>query len=816
MPDMKKSGNEQLILVAGNDEIINLSVEKYLQEAGYISTNSATESLTDLIPKICPDLIVVTTACSSGRSGSVILKKIRSLPESRSTPLLFAIGSGEKGLLRSIFNDAGGDFVNFPIEREQLLFRVGQMLKAGRAAENHKEIKEHLENAQRIANLGHWEWHPESGIFRGSEEISKILGLKKGTHCTTFESFLLVILPEDRGFVEEGLRSACQSRSGFCLECRIIGQEGAPHFIKLHGCIEKSAGSRNDRVVGIMQDLTVISRMEDHLEMLKEAVDSLPIGITISDTNGKIVYSNSTEATMHGYTVEELVGRQAGHFARENKRNPFTLERLKKMSVWKRESVNVKKNGEDFPVQLTSIAVKNNRRYLGIVTTCEDISERKEAEKQIYQLAHLDPLTGLPNRRMFQDRLRHALAIARREEGKVCLAYLDLDNFKDINDTQGHDFGDKFLKDVASRLSAVMRESDTIARLGGDEFVVIFVSVKGEDNFTTAAQRMLSVFCQPFEIDNKLVYSSISIGMAIFPEDGVDVEGLLKSADTAMYRVKQEGKGNFRFFSSEMNEHIMRRVAMESALRSGLPKGEFFLHYQPQWDLSTKRMIGVEALLRWQSSDFGLMLPGEFINYIEDSGLIFSVGEWVMRTACLQARHWAASGCPDLKVAINISGKQLKHADFHNEVARIIRETGVNPENIELEFTESVIMEHAERTCGVLLELKKMGLKLSIDDFGTGYSSLNYLKNFPIDRIKIDKTFVNDITRSADDAAIVQAIISLASVLRLTVIAEGVETEEQLHCLQELGCNEIQGFLLAEPMSVKDLAAILPPQQTDW
>jgi diguanylate cyclase (GGDEF)-like protein/PAS domain S-box-containing protein len=548
---------------------------------------------------------------------------------------------------------------------------------------------------------------------------------------------------------------------------------------------------------------------ETRLRMLKEAVECLPMGITLSGVDGRIIYANPAEAEIHGYTTDELIGRDARQFAPSHFRKPVRPDQ-DSIWCWRRESVNIRKTGEEFPVQLISTAVKDSRgRYLGTVTACEDISKRKEVEERLHQLAFTDALTGLPNRGTFLDRLHHALNLARRKKSRVGLLFLDLDNFKDVNDTQGHDFGDKLLKDVAGRLATCMRESDTLARLGGDEFVVILTSVTGQENAEAAARRILSIFATPFEIDGRKIFTSVSIGIALYPDDGPDAEILYKCADTAMYHAKTERKANFRFFSPEMNHHLMRRVALESSLRQGLEKQEFYLHYQPQWDLKTARMIGVEVLLRWQSAEFGLLPPAEFITLAENSGIIFGLGEWVLRTAFIQARNWALAGHRDLKVAVNISGLQFKHPDFLADMERLIRETGVGPETLELEFTESVVMEKADKTITTLQSLKKMGIRLSIDDFGTGYSSLSYLKHFPIDRIKIDRSFVADINRSKDDAAIVEAIISMAHSLNLRVVAEGVEDRDQLRFLEARNCDEVQGFYLAKPMSAEELVPTL-------
>jgi diguanylate cyclase (GGDEF)-like protein/PAS domain S-box-containing protein len=571
-------------------------------------------------------------------------------------------------------------------------------------------------------------------------------------------------------------------------------------------------------VIFFLKDLVCMSKTSDSgkmvLSLIKEAVDCLPIGITISDLNGRIIYSNPAEADMHGYNPDELSGRDVWQFAPCYLKKPFPPEKLMSSEPWRRECINIRKSGEEFPVQLTSVPIKDAKgSCLGMVTACEEITSRKEAEKKIRHLAYYDNLTGLPNRRTFHDRLQLALALANREGHQVGLLFLDLDNFKDINDTLGHDFGDKLIREVADRLSADMRESDTLARLGGDEFVVVLTSITGRNSAAAAAERVLSLFSRPFTIDGRKTYSSASVGIAIYPDDGPDVESIFKCADTAMYHAKNEGKSNFRFFSCDMNQRIMRRVALESNLRQGMEKGEFFLQFQPQWDLQTSRIIGAEALLRWQSEDFGLLMPTEFIPLAENSGQILGLGEWSLRSACMQARNWALAGYRDMKVGVNISGFQFRQPDFLEIIEAIIQDTGIEPEVLDLEFTESVIMGNACKTIDTLRSLKKMGVRLSIDNFGTGYSSLSYLKHFPMDRIKIDRSFVADVNNSKSDATIVEAIISMAHSLNVKVTAEGVENSEQLNFLAERNCDEVQGYYLRRPMSAEDLACYMEISQ---
>jgi diguanylate cyclase (GGDEF)-like protein/PAS domain S-box-containing protein len=800
------------ILIADDDRFVRTLFGDALEKAGYhVSAVADGDAAIDCLKESPHDLILLDLIMP-GKDGFDTCQELRALPLGKLIPVLMFTGSDDAELIDRAFEAGATDFVTKPIKPELLVHRIRYLLRAHCDMKMHQQSTLRLANAQRIAQLGNWVWDPATDAFHGSPETWEIMGMANRSSHLCLSEVLLAIYPSDRELVASGLKKVHASGSSCTMEFRLRRPDTTIRLIRLQAYQDESDPYETPKVTGTLQDLTEMQQVEDRIHMLKEAIDCLPIGtgITISDIHGKIIYSNAIEAEMHGYAPGELIGKPASVLAPQSLEKPFPPWKLRKIGMWRRESLNIRKNGETFPVQLSSIAVRNIQgRCIGVVTACEDLTSRKDSEKRIAYLAYYDTLTGLPNRVTLLDQLPRALALAHREDRQIALLFLDLDNFKNVNDTQGHDFGDKFLKEVAARLVTCMRESDTLVRLGGDEFVIVLTSIKDQEGAATAAQRVQSLFCTPFHVGSQQFYSSASIGIALYPNDGTDVESLLRCADAAMYQAKSMGKSNSQFFSCEMNKKIMRRVALENGMRRGIARGEFHVHYQPQWDLKTARMIGVEALLRWESEEFGNVAASEFIPLAESSGLIFELGETVLRTAFLQAKNWALQGYPDLKVAVNISGKQFSQPDFLQTVENIINETGVLPGSLELEFTESIIMEKADKNINTLRALKRLGVQLSIDDFGTGYSSLNYLKHFPIDTIKIDRSFIADVNSNNDDAAITEAIISMAHSLNLNVIAEGVENHEQLHFLGQRNCDEVQGFYLALPMSAHDLAAYL-------
>ena len=434
---------------------------------------------------------------------------------------------------------------------------------------------------------------------------------------------------------------------------------------------------------------------------------------------------------------------------------------------------------------------------------------RKEAESHLTFFANHDTLTGLPNRAMFNQRLTQALARAQRLTTMAAVLFVDLDRFKVINDTLGHDAGDQLLKQLAERLRECLREGDTIGRQGGDEFVVLIEDVADPTQVASVGQKILDTVARPYVISGQEFHVTASIGISIYPEDGHDQQTLLKNADIAMYRAKEQGKNNHQFYSAQLNLHSFERLAFETSLRRAVERGEFLLHYQPKVDMRSGLITGVEALIRWQHPELGLVQPGQFIAMAEETGLIAPIGEWVLRTACAEAQGWVVKGMPPVSVAVNLSARQFARDELATAIMRVLRETGLDPRRLELEITESTVMHNPERAVEVMQQLKRLGVRVAIDDFGTGYSSLSYLKRFPLSSVKIDRSFVLDLPGDKDDAAITQAVIAMAHSLRLRVVAEGVETAEQYRFLEEHQCDEMQGYYFSKPVDGLTIARLL-------
>jgi diguanylate cyclase (GGDEF)-like protein/PAS domain S-box-containing protein len=550
-------------------------------------------------------------------------------------------------------------------------------------------------------------------------------------------------------------------------------------------------------------------------EVAKLTLDAIEEAVLRTDISGDVTYLNRMAEKLTGWCRDEALGRLITDVLQITEgagNSPIrdALEILKGEGRTTMQAVNctncilVRRDGFEFGVEITVTPIHDqDGSGTGSVVSFHDVSAARAKSLEMSRLAQHDPLTGLPNRVLFNDRLTQAISLAMRQDKQLAVLFVDLDQFKKINDSLGHSVGDKLLQSVAERLVNCVRRTDTVSRLGGDEFLVLLSQVEHEEDAAVSARKILRALAAPHTVDDKNLDISVSLGVSTYPSDGADAGSLMNKADTAMYEAKKLGRNNYQFFRRDMQVRLADRQLLEGDLRSALGRNEFLLHYQPKFDLQTGQITGMEALIRWLHPLRGMVSPAQFIPIAEECGLMFPIGRWVLLEACKQARAWIDSGPGIVPVAVNVSASEFRDKDFISGVRAVLIATGIEPQNLELELTESVLMQDAEATVRTLAALKAMGVTLAIDDFGTGYSSFTYLRRFTVDALKLDRTFVQEITEDPGDATIVSAMINIGKSLNQRVIAEGVETREQLKFLQSHGCDEAQGFYFSHPITAE-------------
>jgi diguanylate cyclase (GGDEF)-like protein/PAS domain S-box-containing protein len=594
------------------------------------------------------------------------------------------------------------------------------------------------------------------------------------------------------------------------------GKSGTQRAINFESTDEFGSLARAFNNMLLVLDLNEEALRESEINF-RALADNANDGMLIAIHNGNIAYANRRVSQITGYPVPELLqANLSGLVSRDD---------LKQVTEWhnrvvigeethqQHELALVCKDGSITPVEVTNATTTWHGHPADLIVV-RDISQRKRSDAQLNYLAYYDGLTGLPNRVLFNDRLRQVTIDAKRHNRIAAVLFLDIDRFKGVNDTMGHAAGDLLLKKAAERLNVHMREGDTIARLGGDEFALILADLTRQQDAAVVANKILQSFNEPFRIDGNELFITISIGITLFPLDTDDVDTLLKNSDSAMYHAKEQGRNNFQFYSPELTAAAQERFSLEASLRHALDRDELFLMYQPQVSITTGKVTGVEALLRWKSQDFGLVPPSRFIPLAEDTGLIIPIGEWALHTACRQLRSWLMEGLPGIGLSVNLSTRQFRQNKFSDTVAYVLAATALDPRYLDLEITESILMESGLTGRATLTDIKALGVTLSIDDFGTGYSSLSYLKEFPIDTLKIDQSFVRDINTDANSNSIIRAIIAMGHSLGLKITAEGVATEDQLDILHAEGCDEYQGYFFSEPLSASEIPKLLRSQKT--
>ena len=694
------------VLIADDDAAARLLVRAALEQAGFsvVDVENGAQAVS-AFSEHKPEVVLLDVVMPE-MDGFRACAEIRRLPGGANVPILMLTGLDDVESINKAYEAGATDFASKPINWTILGHRVRYMLRMGCLFETLASSEARLATAQRIAQLGNWEWDTRTGEWYWSDELCHLFGYEPGAVEPTRDLFLARIHPDDRDGVHQAFERALCERGLHSTHCRIL----------------------------------------------------LP---------------DETIRYLHGQ-CETVFGDDA--------------------------------------------------RAVRLSGTIQDISERKQAEDQIAFLENHDRLTLLPNRSLFNDRLEYALLLAKRQKHMLVIMVLGLDRFKRINDTLGHGIGDRLLQAVAQRILACVRDTDAVtrgqapqsenmlARLGGDIFTALFPGISQIDDAGKISRRILDALSQPFSVEGQEVFITASVGIGVYPDDGTDRETLLKNADAAMYHAKGAGGNSYQFYDKSINAAAFERLSLENSLRKALDHNEFMLFYQPQVDIHTGAITGAEALIRWRHPELGLVAPDKFIPLAEETGLIVPIGEWVLRTACVQNRAWQTAGYAPLRMAVNLSGRQFSQENLIESIEHILGSTGLDPRYLEIEITESVVMRNAKEAIATLNSLKAMGLHIAVDDFGTGYSSLNYLKRFPIDVLKIDRSFICDIPASTDDMAIASTIIAMARSLKLSTVAEGVETDQQLGFLRQHGCATAQGHLFSKPVPAEEFEMLLREQ----
>ncbi len=702
-------------------------------------------------------------------------------------------------------------YVMKPVKNLDLFAAINKALEDVRlkrvVSEQEEQIRkreQQLARAQKITHLGSWEWDFVSGKTYWSDELYQILGLEPLSTPASYKGFMERVHPEDREVVKKVVQRALRKRQPLVShDCRIVRPDGSIRTIHGQGEVFLDNDGKVMSVIGTAHDVTEHRQLDEERARLAQIVESSNDAIFSVSLNDIITSWNSGAEKIFGYTAKEIIGRPVFTIMppeRYGERPHILRAILQGEELRHFETTRLRKDGGQIYVSLTTSPILGaDGKILGNSVIARDVTERRQMEKIIQHQAHHDTLTDLPNRQLFMDFLERELAQARRNDTRLALLFLDLNGFKQINDTLGHSSGDLLLQEVAHRLRACIRESDTVARLGGDEFTVLMPDLSHSDDVGIVLQKILGVFEKPFMLDNVAVDTSTSIGVCMFPDDGGHSEELIKKADIAMYDAKGSGKNAYQFYNAEINARTMKRQQMEGFLRQAVGKGELELLFQPLVCNNRRAIIGAEALLRWRHPEQGLLTPDQFLTIAEESGTIVPIGEWVLRNACDQARVWNEKGYP-LTLSVNLSNRQFHQANLVERTAMILKETGLKPQHLEFDLTEQTIMADTDFSLRSMQSLTDMGVTLAIDNFGCGASSLHWIKKLPTHRVKIDKRFIKNMLSDTDDLAVVNAVIAMSHNLKIEVVANGVETEEQLKVIQRSGCDQFQGYVISPPL----------------
>jgi len=791
------------LMLVEDERVIAFDLKNQLQSFGYKvgAVLASGEQAVRKVGEVAPDLVLMDIHLEGPLDGIDAALQIQL---QHRVPVVFLTAYAEDDTLRRALDCRPFGYLVKPCEARELHATI-QMALARRAVEVTVERSEQLfKQALDAASLGVIEWQGDSMQLHGDGHLRSLFGDRPVPLDESWNLFLSRVDAADRERVSAALNAAIQSGDPVRIEFRTVGNGGA-RCLEAHARAYGSPAGEQ-RIVGILQDVTQRRRDEERLRQSSVVFHTTAEAIVIADARRHIVAVNAAYTRITGHEESEVLGLDPDAVLGTGHGDDFyaALVAPSGTGYWQGEVLCKRASGDTFPAWESISAVRNdNGTVTHFVAAFSDFSAIHQAEEKLNHLAHHDALTGLPNRLLFDDRFERAIEQARRAQQRCILLFLDLDSFKGVNDTLGHGIGDELLRAVSVRLREALRRSDTLARLGGDEFVVLTGSAQPEDA-SHLAMKLLSALRDPFDLGDEQIRITGSIGIAVFPDHGADRNVLMRAADIAMYSAKSQGRNRYQFFTADMSERTQERMQMEQGLRRAIDNDALEVHYQPQLRLSDAHVIGVEALVRWPHPELGMISPARFIPVAEESGIIETLGMWVLRRACHDIVGLPDNDGRQMRLAVNVSVRQFMREDFVAHVLEVLTETGFPAESLELEITESTL-QVIEHSAGILDALKRLGISISIDDFGTGYSSLSVLRGLPIDRIKIDRSFIIDLTENEDARAMIEAMLALGHSLRMTTIAEGIELSEQAELLLRLGCSEGQGYLFARPMSATQL-----------
>jgi diguanylate cyclase (GGDEF)-like protein/PAS domain S-box-containing protein len=804
-------GMNTRVVVVEDERIVALNLQQRLIKLGYDVPAMAVSSAQALeaVQTTKPDIVLMDIHIEGGIDG---IDAATLINEKSQTPVIFLTAYSEEATLARARRAKPYGYLLKPFSERELHASIQMALERRKFEFALSENEQRLRLAMEAANMGAWELtegksNPQM-LYAGQADI--IFGYPEHTFYGAREQFIELVLADDRPAVDSAIDKSIRDNSTIDIEFRSAAGGAAPRWLRLQGKMLEHVQNEL-HMIGVIQNVTERKQAEERLRQASTVFDATQDGILILDTRIRVVACNNSFSQISGYSADDMIGHIPYFLQRDALRRdqPQELQNVyKNGGQWRGEIRVTRKDGDEFPALVTLVTVCDRDVKSHFILVLTDLTAVRSAEQRLQYLAHHDPLTNMPNRLLTFERINQALLRGKRHSERVAVLFIDLDNFKWINDSLGHSIGDKLLQMVASRMTACLRADDTIGRLGGDEFLIVLDPVDSVQGVALVAQKLLQTVSNPAWIEGNTIEVSCSIGIAMFPDDGCNCEELIRAADTAMYAAKDHGRNNCEFFTQSMMEKAQRYLALNHDLHRGFQAGELRLFYQPQVSLKNGEIVTMEVLLRWQHPERGLLPATEIIPVAEDCGMIVEIGTWVLRESCAQLARWRNAGITNARLAVNVSALQIHKRNFIDIVRDIFEASQIDADTCEIEITESTLQH--ERNCITMLEqLQAMGVRITIDDFGTGYSCLSSLKLLPISKLKIDKSFVRDIVGDENDIAITQAIIAVAHKLNLDVVAEGVETREQEALLREHGCDIAQGYLYYKPMSTEHITEIL-------